>query len=153
MNLFLGWMLCQKKIRFSLTRFCLSSRSKTAFIYFRPWISHCIFPLTISRSQNMPACAHTHSTHTTPLNLCLLKWSLMRCEQRTTTLSLLFHLPPLSPLRATEADGQSDQQIGVEGEKVTVELMGENEVFFFYFITPSLHPSSCDHSGSRSQGL
>lgn len=47
----------------------------------------------------------------------------------------------------------SDRQIGVEGEKAMVELMGENEVFFFfYFITPSPHPSSCDHSESRITG-
>lgn len=124
---------------------CLSSCSKTAFIYFLPWNSRRIFffnDLTLTNTSH-----YTHRpTHTT-LNLCLLKWSLMRCEQRTTTLSLpplLLLLPPFSSsLSLTpESDGNrqterqrhaaSDRQIEVEGEKAMVELMGENKVFFLF---------------------
>lgn len=66
----------------------------------------------------------------------------MRCEQRTTALSLLlsllFHLPSPSPPesdrnRRTERQRRtaSDRQIGVVSEKAMGEVIGENRVLFF----------------------
>lgn len=60
----------------------------------------------------------------------------------------LFHLPALSSLRATATDRRSYKDVQrathgrVEGEKVMVELMGENEVFFYVSL---LHPAIHHH--------
>lgn len=129
----------------------LSSCLKTAFIYLLQW-KYAVSTLHLIFNDLKLADTHTHML--SPLNLCLLKWSLMRCEQRTTTLSLppslLYHyfiLLPSQPWEATEPDRQSykDAQQAAHrharGEKVMLELMGENKVSFFllrYSVPPSI---------------
>lgn len=113
---------------------------------------------------------HTHRCthiHASPLNLCLLKWSLMRCEQRTTTLSLPPSSSPtisssLSLITESDYNRQTELQRHRAsdawtggGRKVMLELMGENEVFFSVsLLHPSIHhhviTARADHKASEA---
>lgn len=66
--------------------------------------------------NNLPLpLTHAHTRSHVPFNVCLLKWSLMRCEPKTAALSSPPLLPPspshslLNPLRATGIGRESDK--------------------------------------------